>query len=221
MNKIRHPAKYSDSLLPVFSELLKTSELVLDPFAGTGKLREVRPDAILLEIEPEWAKINNALIGNALAMPEEWSSKFDAVCTSPTYGNRLADHHNAKDGSRRNSYTHCLGRPLSPDNSGVLQWGERYRDFHTKVWKEVYRVLKPNGLFILNISNHIRQKQIVNVAEWHKETILKLGFIFLSDTLVKTPRLRYGKNSHLRVDFEHVFCFQKPLTVLTQGAKQE
>ena len=49
---------------------------------------------------------------------------FDMVVTSPTYGNRMADHHNAKDGRRRITYTHNLGRTLTPGNSGAMQWGE-------------------------------------------------------------------------------------------------
>ena len=49
---------------------------------------------------------------------------FDAICTSPTYGNRMADHHEARDGSPRDTYRHVLGRPLTPGNSGALHWGD-------------------------------------------------------------------------------------------------
>ena len=83
------------------------------------------------------------IVGNALALPMEWTNCFDMVITSPTYGNRMADHHNARDGSKRLTYTHQLGRPLSETNSGRMHWGQDYKDFHVRAWSEVDRVLKP------------------------------------------------------------------------------
>jgi len=44
-------------------------------------------------------------VGNALSLPFEDDS-FDAVCTSPTYGNRLAENHDAYDPQARRSYKH-------------------------------------------------------------------------------------------------------------------
>jgi hypothetical protein len=49
-----------------------------------------------------------------------------------------------------------LGRPLTPGNSGALQWGEEYRALHVAVWTECRRVLKPGGIFVLNVKDHIR-----------------------------------------------------------------
>ena len=205
---MRHPAKYSDILLPMLDLLLRGYETVLDPFAGTGKLRNVRPDAHLIEIEPEWAAISGATIGNALALPYSDNS-IDAVCTSPTYGNRMADHHDAKDGSRRNTYKHCLGRELHQDNSGQLQWGDKYREFHAKAWREVKRVLRPDGLFVLNISDHIRKGQVQPVTEWHITQIESMGFAVVDHFQIETPRLRYGSNSNKRVTHESIVMFKR------------
>lgn len=55
---------------------------------------------------------------------------FDAICVSPVYGNRVSDSHNAKDGSKRVTYTHMLGRKLTDGNTGCLQWGEKYKQAH-------------------------------------------------------------------------------------------
>lgn len=204
---VRHPAKYSDALLPVLAAALDGYERILDPFAGTGKLRSVRPDAYLLEIEPEWAAINGAQVGNALAMP--WpSSYFDAVCTSPTYGNRMADHHEAKDASRRNTYRHALGRPLDSQNSGQLQWGKEYRRFHFLAWAEVRRVLRPGGRFVLNISDHIRNHRRIPVSRFHKLLCLQMGFQLVEQHDISTPRQRFGQNGQARVDTEQVFVFE-------------
>lgn len=204
---MQHPAKYTDSILKIISPLLSGNKEVLDPFAGTGKLRQICPTATLLEIEPEWAKINNAIVGDCLNMPIEWTNKFDVVCTSPTYGNRMADTYT--DGTKRITYTNYLGRSLSKNNSGSLQWGEKYRVFHTQAWKECYRVLKPQGMFILNISDHIRKGKIIEVTKWHTNYLQTLGFVKLNDYKVETPRMGFGKNSELRVNYESVIVFSK------------
>ena len=93
----QHPAKYNDVLLPLFEELLVGSNRVLDPFAGTGKLRQVMNGSLMVlnELEPEWAiQGPSDTIADTLHLPYADAS-FDAICTSPTYGNRMADHHNA------------------------------------------------------------------------------------------------------------------------------
>ena len=132
---------------------------------------------------------------------------FDAVVTSPTYGNRLADHHNAKDGSVRRSYTHDLGRQLQEDNSGAMHWGPKYRDFHRKAWIEAKRVIRPGGRIVLNISDHIRKKQRQFVSSWHTQTLFELGFELVDANRVLTPRLRQGANSEARITAELVLAF--------------
>lgn len=213
---VAHPAVFSDSILPVLASLLDPSHVrVLDPFAGVGRIHElrtlldwnVRTEGV--ELEKEWADLHpDTHVGNALAL-EYSDGSFDAVVTSPTYGNRLADNHTAKDGSVRRSYTHDLGRQLSVDNSGEMQWGPKYRDFHRAAWIEAKRVLRPQGRLVLNISDHIRQKQRQYVSSWHTETLVAMGFALVDATRVITPRLRSGANSTARVSSELVLAFDK------------
>jgi len=208
---MKHPAKYSDVLLPVFREMLSDCRAILDPFAGTGKLRSVFPDCTLLEIEPEWASMSGAIVGDATDMPFADSS-FDAICTSPTYGNRMADafiDHQTEKQYKRNTYTHQLGRKLSPNNSGAMQWGEKYKELHRKAWAECYRVLKPNGLFCLNISNHIRKGKEVFVTEWHISELESLGFVVLEHRKIETKRNRMGQNGNARVQHESIVLLRK------------
>ena len=77
---------------------------ILDPFAGTGKITRLHawlPKAEFYgyEIEPEWAEQARAAgcactTGDSRQMHYP-DAMFDAICTSPTYGNRMADHHEA------------------------------------------------------------------------------------------------------------------------------
>jgi hypothetical protein len=179
---------------------------VLDPFAGSGRLRLVRPDACLLEIEVKWARPAGAIAGDAQHLPF-LAGAFDAVCTSPAYGNRMADGY--VDGSRRNTYRHALGKPLHPQNGAGLQWGRRYQELHRAAWQEVRRVLAPEGLLVLNVSDHIRAGKRQAVGQWHCETLQALGFVLLARHDVKTPRQRYGANGALRVESEQVYLFRK------------
>ena len=128
---MKHPAKYTDSLLPIFTRLLKKykAETVLDCFAGTGKIHLLPFKTYGIELEKEWAEMHsNNIIGDATKICFKDNS-FDAVCTSPTYGNRMADCHNAKDESHRNTYTHILNRKLNDNNSGKMQWGINYKNY--------------------------------------------------------------------------------------------
>ncbi len=209
----KHPAKYTDILLPVFAKMLNGSKRILDPMAGTGKIFDLAwwlPDAEIqaIEIEPEWAAINpKTTLGNALYLP--WGDNyFDAICVSCAYGNRLADSHNAKDGSYRPTYTHTIGHKLNSENAGQLQWGPKYKNFHVKAWTEARRVLQPGGKFILNIKDHIRNDKRQYVTDWHIETLGLLGFSEVAHEQVVCPGNRNGKNAEKRLPYESVILFR-------------
>lgn len=207
---ISHPARYSDNLLPIFADALDGYDVVLDPFAGTGRIHELPNQTVGVEIEPEWADLHpDTFHGTALDLPWE-DAEFDAICTSPTYGNRLADSHNASDPERRRSYTHDLGRTLHADNSGAMQWGDEYRDFHETAWGEAVRVLKPGGRFVLNIKDHIRDGVQQPVSAWHVACLTRLGLELNADLSagVPTRHLRQGSTPE-RAGQELVLVFDK------------
>ena len=206
-----HPAKYTNSLLPIFQEIIDkyNCEKILDCFAGTGKVHHLNCKTIGLELEEEWAnQSKGTIIGDATNMPFK-DNEFCGVCTSPTYGNRMADSHNAKDDSKRNTYTHKLGRELKVNNSGKMQWGESYRDIHRLAWKECYRVMKKDGIFILNFKNHIRKGKEVDVFGWHIKELINLNFILREVKQVPVKGNGFGENGNSRVPFEYVAVLQK------------
>jgi len=228
-----HPAQFSTEVLVAIVEVivpwamqLGRSVRVLDPFAGVGGIHllarqsEQAPPALFgpahnvetvgVEIEPEWAGQHpRTIVGDATVLPFP-DACFDVVATSPTYGNRMADHHNARDGSTRITYRHKLGRALTPGNSGAMQWGEPYRALHICAWEQARRVLRPDGLMLLNVSNHIRKGKEIPVVEWHMGTLDALGFIIKDDIAVPTARMRFGANHSARVAYEHVIVASRP-----------
>lgn len=215
----KHPAAYSDPLLSIFARMLHGASEVLDPMAGTGKLAEIKahfwPGRVVCnELEREWIDSSPYLVdewhcGDAADMAWCSDGRFDAVCTSPTYGNRMADHHEVHEDSVHITYRHCLGRPLSGGNTGMMQWGEAYRAKHEAIYREIRRVLKKGGLLIVNVSDHIRKGAVVPVARWHSDTIETLGFAEQERIEVPTKRMRWGKNCHLRVGYEVVTSFRR------------
>jgi SAM-dependent methyltransferase len=211
--KVRHPAKYSDVLLPVFAEVAQGSSVILDCMAGTGEIFKLRGFGITAkilayELEPEWCAMHpETQLGNALNLPLA-DSYVDCIIVSPPYANRLADSHTARDSSRRNTYTHAIGRKLHQDNAGAMQWGQKYRDFHVKAWTEAKRVLQPSGKFVLNIKDHYRAGKRIHVTDWHCEALQSLGFTLIEHRQIDCPGLRHGANSGLRMDYESVILFQ-------------
>lgn len=209
---IKHPAKFSDPVLERIEDLLDLHgwpQKIIDPFAGTGKVHRLSQgrdvETVGVEIEPEWAALHpRTIIGDALHLdfPDD---TFDGMVTSPCYGNRLADHHNAQDGSVRRSYTHDIGRQLHPNNAGTLQWGDSYRDFHSHAWAESLRVLQPGALIVVNISNHIRGGVEQTVTEWHLNWFISHECMIVDLDKVNTSRMRYGANREARARYENVF----------------
>jgi hypothetical protein len=185
-----HPAKFSAEILTQLRVLcereaqrLGRPPLVLDPFAGVGRIHELGDvaDTVGIELEPEWAACHpRTIAGDATDLPASWADHFDMIVTSPCYGNRMADCHDAKDKcktcggtgrrgqswctmckgkglSMRKNYRTALGRMPSDGSAAVMQWGDKYRDLHRRALAEMIRVVEPGGLVVVNMSNHFRR----------------------------------------------------------------
>lgn len=252
-----HPAKFSAPIITALTTLLAQHcpagplmpARVLDPFAGPGGVHQLASpayDTVGIELEPEWALQHpRNLVGDATRLPFETGS-FDAIITSPVYGNRLSDTYDgsgdrcircaglgtvtldAEAGttefveiecagcqgsglkpSKRYTYTIALGRPVTPGSAAGLQWGPKYRTLHTAAWAEARRVLKPGGMFFLNISDHYRQFKLQGVDLWHAAALGRLGFEWVAAQPIDTQRSRNGANSELRDACEWILVFRR------------
>lgn len=107
------PAAFHPDILKVIDGLLGTDWEVLDPFAGTGRIHELRPrvKTFGVEIEPEGAAMSRyTRCGDATHLPRAWTGRFRAVACSPTYASRMADHHDAKEKCKP-----CGGTGMTPN----------------------------------------------------------------------------------------------------------
>jgi SAM-dependent methyltransferase len=215
---LKHPAPFSSSILRVVKDLLderfagQKTVKVLDPFAGTGRVHLLQGYGYTttgVELEPEWAALSEwTEVGTALKL--RWRrGSFDAIVTSPTYGNRLADSYDAVDPESRHSYHFDLGRELTSGNSGAMHWGDNYRDFHEKAWSEAVRVLKPRSRFILNIKDHLRDGAWQDVSAWHTQTLIDLGLRVVAIRPIATRGTPSGSNADVRSDAELVIAFDR------------
>ncbi len=207
-----HPARYGPQVIEAILDQLDPTKhrRVLDPFAGAGTIHQLRDhgfNTVGVEIEPRWANLHEYTEkGDATDL--RWRrSSFDAVVTSPTYGNRMADTYVPKDAdtSKRTSYRISLGKKLNKRNTGGMQWGEAYREMHREAWSEAVRVLRLHGRLLLNFKDHMRSGQLQPVGAWHVHTLEELGLYLvdeiqldegnqgftLSPTRVRCPEMLY------------------------------
>lgn len=117
-----HPAKFSPAVLDALEEIVADEALrlgrlvrVLDPFAGVGRIHLLSGQTVGVELEPDWAIADpRTLVGDALHLPFP-DEAFDVVATSPCYGNRLADQHDARDVCKACNGEGTLERLATPE----------------------------------------------------------------------------------------------------------
>lgn len=216
---VTHPAKYSDLVLDRIREVLdgrKFRGTILDPFAGVGKIHDLaifgERTTFGVELEIEWADAHpRTVCGDAtdLQFP---AGSFEAVITSPPYATRMADNYAGDPkGSTRHTYRISLERPLTGGSAAAMQWGPEYRSTMRIALEEIWRVLDEGGLFILNISDHIRKGELQLVPNWYAKQCSEIGFQWEEEPIeVNTPRLRHGQNYEKRATAEYLFVMTKP-----------
>ena len=116
--------------------------------------------------------------------------------------------------TKRYTYAISLGREPSPGSSAGLQWtgrqGDEYRALHEQVWRECRRVTRPGGLLVLNVSDHVRDREQAPVSVWHMGALVRAGWDLVECHSVRTPRQGHGENGRARADREHVLVWRRP-----------
>lgn len=240
---VKHPAKFHRDVMAViralvvadaerrFAEtpLMLPDYRILDPMAGVGGVHALASSTVQtigIELEPEWANQHpHTIQGDCLEVMAQWwlgnGRYFDAVVVSPVYGNRMSDHHNAKDSSKRNTYRHTLGRPLSDNSSAGMHFTlnptDDYKTFHRKAWRLAVDFIRPGGIFILNCKDFYKTAQrggdpvLMGVTDWHLTTLQAMGLVLEIVETVDTPGNRQGQNGTSRAEYETVAQLRKPV----------
>lgn len=227
-----HPAKFSDPIIQSLDRLLRARAKqlkaqgqsgylrVLDPFAGTAKIMRLhRPGHVeitCVEIEEEWAAHDERTI---CAESIEWmrqrarrggSGRFDVIATSGTYGNRFADCHDPKDGSKRYGYKFSLGRMPTEGSSAVMPWGPRYWGFTAEAYRAMFALLVPGGRFYNNVSDFPKGGHMIHAVEWHQGACYGAGFVQVAQPRwITTRRMTHGANPE-RAAAEAILIMGKP-----------
>ena len=133
-----------------------------------------------------WQLLKGDCIEVMQSLPD---GKVDLVFTSPPYES-LRDYHGSEN-----------------------LFGDNYVDFITEVGKEVYRLLRPGGSFVLNIQSQINKKTKERSLSVHKiviNLVEKLGFSYIEPYIwAKTSSTPYKSNLRAYNAFEYCFWFSK------------
>lgn len=210
---MKHPAVYSDRTLIELAGILEGK--VLDPMAGTGKLGKIKAmgwcgEITCNELEEEWIDLSYPIdfwtVGDAERMPLFKDNMFDTVATSPTNGNRLAD---TTTSTTHISYRAGLGKPLSEGNTGGMLWGSTYRFKHIAIYLEIRRVLKPDGLLVVSLSNHLRGGKECDVIGWTRGFLEQSGFVKTGERKVPLDSKEFGINRGRTINEETILIMRK------------
>jgi len=216
-----HHTRYNKAVIDAIVARIGESKRILDPMAGTfERIRELEKKELGwhqvygIELEEEWVSSYphpRFQQGDARDMPfgDEF---FDCIVVSPSYGNRDSDRTGEWwDNADRKTYAAALGRNVSAESLCVPFESDAYKRGHVLAWAECVRVLKVDGLFVINLKNHVKAGVIVPVSQWHRNVLRDtLRMTEIDDTSVPVSGRHSGANAAVRAEsVEKVYFYQK------------
>ena len=216
MSKTPHPAKYSESLLPILAKYCYGD--IIDIMGGVGKaglLKQYNSEiksVTINELEQEWAiqakenGVDKIIIGDARAI----TGQYNVIVTSPPYGNRMADNFKpSKPDSRRKMYASDLGRTLSKGSVCCLHFYKKYEFSMTEIVSNFTKNIEHKRI-VWNTSNFIRNFKEIDIFLFYNELFVSFRYQMIAHEQVVTKRQRgVGVNTNLRVPFEDVAVYEK------------
>lgn len=133
------------------------------------------------------------------------------------------------DQSKRVTYVTSLERQLTEGSGAGMRWNADYRDLHTAVLVEQWRILKPGAPLIVDIKDHApgrlkpkegQEKGSPNwqgVVTWWVGAMVRTGFDFLEEKPYPVESMTFGKGSDLRTDNAWLLVARKPRTGTRRG----
>ena len=225
-DEVWHPAKFSKRCLAEIAELLRPhypdGGQMLDPFAGEGGIHALAEHGwatVGVEKVGRWAaKHPHTVHGDStqlcpgLFAPET----FDVVATSPTWGNGMNQRNpnpNAGVG-RRYSYPDAAGEPMEATNTGGARFTKTdkgtYRQLHLTIWPQVVRVIRPDGLLVLNCRDSTNGDDgFRDVTGWHIEVLQSYGMRLGTMSGVTAKGLGFGQRRRWVGDAELLVVMRK------------
>lgn len=219
---------FADHLAALHAEALRQYELVLlDPFGGTGeRLGEIAKG---LGASPYAIELEQVYVDEARALGVTWVHQGDsrnlvyfdgsilAAVTSPAYPNGMTDNHHARDTSRRNTYIHRIREThpdyeLHPDNPAGLSARSSKKGYakmlevHAAVWAEMFRVMMPGGIFIVNTKNTPH----IPFTAHTKQQLLDAGFELVEHRTVEARGNNHQQHADRKVAVEDLLIVRKP-----------
>jgi hypothetical protein len=91
----------------------------------------------------------------------------------------------------------------------MMQFGQDYRNLHLEVWEQCRLVCRPDAIAVVNVSNHIRKGEEIDVVGWHRQALELTGWTVVDQVSISTPRLRHGQNHEKRVLSEELLICRR------------
>lgn len=208
---------FTSDAITYINKLLKRRSKVLDPLAGLGSVRGLNShsdhEIVCMDINANYNDSDDEVTYGDATMLAFGDEEFDAIVTTPDWGAVTTD--------TQNVLATELSRTREPNDLSVLAWGEEYRDVCGEIWRECVRVLRPQGVFVLVIRDHLRPginpkkpdlKELAGVTSWHIQLMLDAGMDLISLAGIRSNHPSHPSKSVLPLagECDIVAHFTKP-----------